>query len=192
MTVNQYQQVLRELLEARFASPTTCEWRAQMGNGLYSPRLDIAVGPYSIENDVQLIGKYDELYQNNSHFITKLIKQHLSNLSIINNQMTSENIENIVNNKFAEIQHFNYNARCFVSVEIENLVSRKHLMGGAINTSVLGRIGITVGYTNKMHNAFINLYRYFEFLQNVDKPTFRTNNLLVISSTQLLEICNNE
>ncbi len=64
-------------------------------------------------------------------------------------------------------------------------------MGGAINASVLGRIGIAIGYTEEKHRAFKNLYRYFGFLQSVQKPTFRTNNLLVISKDQMIQVLQN-
>lgn len=189
MPLEEYQQTLRELLQNRTGSPTVCEWRTQMTAQTYSPRLDIAVGPFSIDDGVQLIQEYDVLYQNNIPFLTQLVRCHLSNLEIINNNKAVDEVEALINHKLDEMRHFNFNSRCFIAIEIENAVSRKHLMGGAINASVLGRVGIAVGYTQEMHNAFLNLYRYFAFLQSVDKPTFRTNNLLVISSEQLIEIC---
>lgn len=192
MTLTEYQHTLRGLLEEKLGSPAVCEWRTQMETNSYSPRLDVAVGPFSIENGVQLIHEYDELFENNTVFVAKLIKCHLSNLYYINHDNPSEELDERVHQKLYEVRHFNYNSRCFVAVEIENAVSRKHLMGGAINASVLGRIGIAVGYTDEMHNAFLNLYRYFSFLQSVDKPTFRTNNLLVLSAEQLINICNEE
>ena len=65
-------------------------------------------------------------------------------------------------------------------------------MGGAVNAAVLGQVSIAVGYSNLMHKAFLNLYRYFEFLRAVDKPTFNTSNLLIISSEQLIAILNDE
>src|SRR5690606_11450510 len=138
---------------------------------------------------VQFIEEYDMLFQDNIQLIRRLVEKHLNNVDLINLHTPPENIEEIINRKLDEIFNFNYNARCFIGVEIENSVSRKHLMGGAVNASVLSRIGLAVGFTPKMHNVFKNLYRYFQFLQSVDKPTFRTNNLLVISSTQLLDIC---
>ena len=192
MSLTEYQQTLRGLLEEKLGSPAVCEWRTQMEANTYSPRLDVAVGPFSIENGVQLIHQYDVLFEKNIVFVTKLIKCHLNNLSFINQDMPTEELEEQVHQKLNEIRYFNYNSRCFVAVEIENAVSRKHLMGGAINASVLGRIGIAVGYNNEVHKAFLNLYRYFTFLQSVDKPTFRTNNLLVLSAEQLTNICDEE
>lgn len=192
MSLTEYQHSLKGLLEEKLGSPAVCEWRTQMEANTYSPRLDVAVGPFSIENGVQLIHEYDVLFENNTVFVAKLIKCHLSNLSFINQDTPPEELDERVQQKLNEVRHFNYNSRCFVAVEIENVVSRKHLMGGAINASVLGRIGIAVGYTDEMHNAFLNLYRYFSFLQSVDKPTFRTNNLLVLSAEQLISICNEE
>lgn len=192
MSLTEYQHTLRELLEEKLGSPAVCEWRTQMEANSYSPRLDVAVGPFSIENGVQLVHEYDALFEKNTVFVAKLIKCHLTNLSYINQNTPTEELDERVYQKLNQVRNFNYNSRCFVAVEIENAVSRKHLMGGAINASVLGRIGIAVGYTAEMHNAFLNLYRYFSFLQSVDKPTFRTNNLLVLSAEQLISICNEE
>jgi len=161
-----------------------------MNANTYSPRLDIAVGPFSLADGVRLINEYDELFDAKIEFISILVRTHLSNLSLITAKTSNEMQQIRFNKKIDDLRHFNFNSRCFLSIEIENAVTRKHLMGGAINASVLGRIAIAVGYTDEMHNAFLNLYRYFSFLQNVDKPTFRTNNLLIISSTQLENICN--
>lgn len=65
-------------------------------------------------------------------------------------------------------------------------------MGRAVNASVLGRIGIAIGYNAEMYNAFKNLYRYFAFLQSVMKPTFETNNLLIISPEQIMQVLQNK
>lgn len=190
MLVNDYQQNLRGQLQEILNSLTVCEWRTQMDANTYSPRLDVAVGPFSLANGIRLIEEYNELFENNIDFVARLVKTHLTNLNFINDELSEENANQLINDKLNDIRYFNFNSRCFIAIEIENSVSRKHLMGGAINASVLGRIGIAVGFTEEMHNAFLNLYRYFSFLQSVDKPTFRTNNLLVISAGQLINICN--
>jgi hypothetical protein len=75
-----------------------------------------------------------------------------------------------------------------LSIEIENAVSRKHLLGGAINCSALGKIGIAIGFTDSKHRAFCNLQRYFQFLESVNKPTYSTKNLVIISKDQMIQI----
>lgn len=189
MSLTEYQNALRVCLEQKLHSGTVCEWKTQMNAHTYSPRLDIAVGPFSLVDGVRLTQEYNELFQNNAEFIKQLIKIHLKNLGYITVDTSNDEIAERVQTKFEELYYFNFNARCFMAIEIENAVTRKHLMGGAINASVLGRIAVAVGYTAEMHNAFLNLHRYFSYLQSVDKPTFKTNNLLVISADQLMEIC---
>lgn len=188
MSVIKYQEHLRTLLQHKLNSETVCEWRTQMNEGVYSPRLDIAVGPFSTVDGIRLTQEYNQLLHDNRDFIKDLIKVHFVNLDIINDDSSEQEIEERINQKYDDLNFFNFNSRCFLSIEIENSVTRKHLMGGAINASVLGRIAIAVGFTKEMHKAFLNLYRYFLYLQNVDKPTFRTNNLLIISSDQLLNL----
>ena len=185
MTLKKYQANIKLLLEEIFHSETSCEWNTKMDLQIYSPRPDIAVGPFSLENNTDFIKEYDRLYEANSLIIKKLISLHLNN---IYSSISKNDLKNLIEEKFEEMKYFNFNSRCFIAIEVENKTSRKHLMGGALNASVLGRIGIAVGYNDKKHTAFLNLYRYFEFLQKVRKPTFRTCNLLIISHSQLADV----
>lgn len=186
MTVNEYQNTIKELLEHKLNLETACEWRSQMSTNIYAPILDVAVGPFSIEDGSNLHHEYDHHYDNNEHFIYQLVKIHLLNTKGITADSSVEEIEEQIHEKMFQMRYLNLNSRCFVAIEIENEVSRKHLMGGAVNASVLGRIAIAVGFTEEKHRAFLNLYRYFGYLQSVEKPTLKTDNLLIISADQLL------
>jgi len=159
-----------------------------MSKGIYSPRLDLAVGPFAIEDNVRLNDIYLEMMAQTYLFLNRLVLQHLLNIEVVTAEFSNADINEAIENKMHELYESNINGRCFISIEIENESSRKHLMGGAVNASALGKIGIAVGHKPEMHNAFLNLYRYFSFLRNVDKPTFNLNNLLIVSSNQLLEI----
>ncbi len=181
MSVTNYQQHLKGILENIFDQEVVPEWRTKMGPGLYSPRVDVAVGPFGMEAGHQCIPVYDELCDNQRFLLEKLITQHLNNLES----------ETSVQQKLNDLRWTNINARCFMAIEIENRSSRKHLMGGGVNAIALGRVGIAVGYTNEMHRAFMNLCRYFEFLREVGKPTINNRNLLIISREQLVEILEN-
>ncbi|WP_339218583.1 hypothetical protein [Paenibacillus sp. FSL W7-1332] len=44
-----------------------------------------------------------------------------------------------------------------MAIEIEHLVSRKHLMGGAINASALGRFGVVIPWSEEKLRAFIKI-----------------------------------
>ncbi|TKC04346.1 hypothetical protein [Pedobacter frigoris] len=186
MSVGNYQAILKNSLEDRLGFQTIVEWRSQMGNGLYAPRVDVAIGPFAIEDGIHMTAEHNDVFNNQIQFFRMLCKIHLENLGLINEATDGNQIIALINQKVEVLYYTNYNARCFMAIEVENNVSRKHLMGGAINASVLGRIGIAVGYNDEKHRAFLNLYRYFEFLRNVDKPTFNTSNLLIISKDQLL------
>ena len=78
----------------------------------------------------------------------------------------------------------NSNARCLMAIEIENEVSRKHLVGSLINAADLGRIGIIVARTPEKLRAFFNLSKYLLFLRSAEKPTFDTNNFLILNKEQ--------
>lgn len=79
----------------------------------------------------------------------------------------------------------NRNARCFLAIEIENKVSRKHLMGGAINAAAPGRAGLAVGWSDQMVRAFVKLRAYLLYLARVGKNTFDPFNLLIVNRIQL-------
>lgn len=176
-----YQQTGKELLE-RTMPPgveVKTEWATMVGElRMYSPRLDIAVGPFATIR--RYIQEYDDLMERNRTFIEALIETHNSNLREFGLPTRFPDFE--------EIKHKNQNARCFLAIEIENRVSRKHLMGGAINAAALGRIGIVVAWTPDKLKAFLQLRRYLEFLDSVGKNTFDTTNLLIMDKDQLLRI----
>lgn len=188
MTVNECQFQLKNALSQKFNVESVIEWRTQMKPGLYSPRVDIALGPFAIEDGLTRTVEHNNLFDNNITIIEMMAKYHLENLGIINEFQDVDLRQSYINEKVYKLLTTNYNGRCFLAIEIENNVTRKHLMGGAINASVLGKIGIAAGFNEEKHRAFLNLYRYFQFLQEVGKPTFNTNNLMVISTEQLLEI----
>lgn len=187
MSVEAYQGQVKALFEENLGLETLTEWRSQMDVGLYAPRVDVAIGPFAYENGIHMTAEHNDLFNNCQPFFIMLCHTHLENLELIRNDTPEDQKRDMVMEKLDIIYHTNYNARCFMAIEVENNVSRKHLMGGAINAAVLGRIGIAVGYTEEKHRAFLKLYRYFEFLRNVDKPTFNTSNLLIISKDQLTD-----
>jgi hypothetical protein len=79
----------------------------------------------------------------------------------------------------------NPNARCFMAIEVENRVSRKHLMGGAINAAALGRVGIVVGWSTEKMRALVRTRAYLQYLGFVGKQTFQTGNLLIMTPDDL-------
>lgn len=187
--INQFQNEiaasLRCLLPQSLAE-IQIEWRAITNiTGIYSPRINIAVGPFSVIRGENCIEAYDDLFRQSKHWITCLIQHHHSNVKKyrhtndprIKAALQLPTVHRLVNH--------NRNARCFLAIEIENEVSRKHLLGGAVNASALGRIGMVVGWTEDKVEALIRLQAYWDFLASVGKNTYRTDNLLIVNPVQL-------
>lgn len=177
MTLKEYQtRLVRELGRVYPNVPIKKEWWAKIGKGFYSPRLDVAVGPFAY-NTLRYRARYDRLMMSNQ-LIERLLTVH------------KQNVHNAgwetCNTSFEELERKNLNARCFLAIEIENSVSRKHLVGGAINAAALGRIGVVVGWNSEKFHALLKLRKYLNFLGNVGKNTFDTTNLLVLNREQLL------
>jgi len=178
MTLREYQAKLVRELERIYPNvPIKKEWWAKIGNGFYSPRLDVAVGPF-VYDTLQYWAEYDRLMMPNQ-LVERLLTIH------------KQNVHNAgwetCNTSFEELKNKNINGRCLLAIEIENSVSRKHLVGGAINAAALGRIGVVVGWNSEKFYALLKLRKYLNFLGNVGKNTFDTTNLLVLNREQLLQ-----
>ncbi|MFA5211569.1 MAG: hypothetical protein WC414_03655 [Patescibacteria group bacterium] len=178
MGVKEYQQYCKDKLLSLYDS-VDVEWnpfkKFNVGNKQYCPRLDIAVGPFAI--NTRLESQYNRLLseRESRKFIDSLIK------------FNNDNVRNIVTGSetnFEMMKYFNYNARCFICVEIENKVSRKHIVGGLINASALGRIAVLVAWTPDKLKAFLKLKNYLNFLSSVEKNSFKTDNVLILSKEQ--------
>lgn len=181
VTVNVFQTRLAARYRALMPDiPVRTEWAAmQDENGLYSPRLDIAVGPFAT-GDLVLSSEYDALADQNIALVEALHAVCIANIA----QYT----EDSPGADLGDVLYRNQNARCFIGIEIENNVSRKHLMGGAINAAALGRIGLVIAWTEEKLRALIRLRSYLLFLANVGKNTFDPMNLLILSADQVEEV----
>lgn len=157
--------------------PVEKEWRAITNiPDLYCPRIDIAVGPFSIRRGGNCTREHDELIDGTREFVEQLLLHHLDNVDRFRGDMNDSS--------FTVLKNHNRNARCLFAIEIENKVSRKHLLGGAVNAAALGRIGIAVGWDAEKVRAFVKLRKYWNFLESVGKNTFNTANLLILSAEQ--------
>ena len=178
--LQQYQRDLRDRLAEVFrATPVDVEWRARVefgGRSVYSPRLDVAVGPFAIEENREVA--YDGMVNRHRNLLERLFDAHRFNLVSHDCSIDGLDVRRVVER--------NRNARCFLAVEIENQVSRKHLMGGAINAAALGRVGIAVGWSDRQVNSLIRLRSYLLFLARVGKNAFDPANLLILGPDQLM------
>lgn len=79
----------------------------------------------------------------------------------------------------------NWNARCFLAIEVEDSGSRKHLLGDMINASVSGRIGVLVGYNEDKYQTFMRHLEYLVYTVRTGKIKFSGGNMLVLKPDQL-------
>lgn len=176
--VTTYQIQLQAALRTRFAPATVkTEWAAlRVEPNLYSPRLDLAVGPFA--TDRRYIYEYDELSREHDQLLRSLFSVHCQNLNTIGEHPSRFNFDHATTR--------NQNARCYLAIEIENKVSNKHLMGGAINAAALGRIGLAVAWNEINLRKFLRMRSYLLFLSDVEKNSFDPSNLLILTAQQLM------
>lgn len=185
MTTKEYQNIIHPLIQTKLEGlEVKNEWTAFTGyHNHYSPRVDIAVGPFSIVAGQNQTHVYNQLVVNENilSFIRQLYEIHIKNIGLeVNNEITIPPFEDLI--------YKNQNARCFLAIEIENENSKKHIMGSLINAASLGRIGIGVAYSEKTMRTFIRIMNYLGFLRRVEKNTYDTTNFLIILKGQMQNI----
>ncbi len=175
---NQLQMKLSENCEVKN------EWVAFHGfRNHYSPRVDIAVGPFSLIAGDNKIEEYDTLLliDNFNTFIRQAYDFHIQNIG-------NEYLNEIDIPDYQQLIHVNSNARCFLAIEIENNNSKKHILGSIVNAASLGRVGIGVAYNDRTLRTFIRLLNYLGFLKRVGKNTYDTTNFLILTKDQIESI----
>lgn len=185
-SVKDYQIQLKSMLDQIFhRDDIVVEWSSmndERDRTLYSPRLDVAVGPFATHERLETI--YDDMINSSKSkiLLTKLIEYNKINLEVYDNFVEAVDYE--------RIRYLNYNSRCFLAIEIENNVSRKHLMGGVMNAGALGRIGIMIPWTPEKLRAMVKAVRYIGYLRYAEKNTFNTDNLLIVTRDQMVAALN--
>jgi hypothetical protein len=172
----EYQESAKIILD-RIYREVEIQWHPFLGAGrdIYAPRIDIAVGPFAIEQR-RFEERYSELLLETRPFIESLIDCHNQNLDAAEQESS-----------FDTIAYFNLNARCLLSIEIEDSGSRKHCLGNLVNASALGRIGLLIARSEEILRTFVRQRVYLRFLADAEKNSFRTDNALVLSAEQFDE-----
>ena len=190
MKTTEFQNSIRPLLQEKLGLEVKKEWTAFTGfRNQYSPRVDIAVGPFSIEPWQNQTENYNRLIEqdNINAFLRSLYNLHLENIG-------EEYLNEINVPDFDLLLRKNQNARCFLAFEIENSNSnsKKHIMGSLINASSLGRVGIGIAYSASTLRTFIRILNYLGFLKRVEKNTYDTTNFLIITKEQIQILLNRD
>lgn len=153
-----YQKETKKLLEAIFAAGNVkSEWSVRTratdtfkksNRSVYAPRLDLAVGPFnsSIENVHQDLDRIIEASQHT--LVQKIVREAATQNS----------------------SHFqvNRNPRCLLAIEIEWGGSSKHILGDYTNASMMGFIGIIIGF-EKSITKIQRVGTYAKELQRLQK-----------------------
>lgn len=181
----QYEEKIAKLLSEYFSyfslikdEDIKQQWPAFSKTKGYSPRIDVAIGPFSIEDGQCLNNKYNDLINNAKTFLDACFNGFKKNVSNFDRDISEIEIN----------YQFNSNARCFLAIEIEKSGSRKHRLGDIVNVSALGKIGLVIAWDSDILNSFLRIMKYFEFLKEVKKNKIETKNVMILERNQFLEI----
>jgi hypothetical protein len=179
----QYEMEVQEFLREYFKSigedaEIESQWVAFRGEAAkkYSPKVDLAVGPFAYGVG-RFIEDYDRMVRNSRVFLNSLLSLFRQN----SNDFPS------VDDIPPQCQGFdqvNSNARCLMAIEIEKSGGRKHRLGDIVNACSLGRVGLIIAWDDGVLKSFLRIVGYFAFLRGVDKPSYETRNLIVVSKNQ--------
>lgn len=131
---------------------------------IYSPRLDIAVGPLNTSNRSSDSSREQIFSMHRRH---KDFLQSISNAS-----------------EYSGDSGTNPNPRCFLAIEIENKSTRKHMLGAILNAGALGCAGIVIGWNPKVTTALYRIQNYLEYLWWHKKVSGRLSNAMLIERTK--------
>jgi len=133
----------------------------------YCPRLDVAVGPFNIDREVDHnIQRINSAYNKHKGFLGDL-----------------ESKAAYCGKGFGT----NANPRCFMAIEIENKNTRKHRLGSILNASALGKVGIVVGWDEKVTESLVKIQDYMDFLWKHHKMAGHFQNAMIIERSVFLE-----
>ena len=139
---------------------------------LYCPQLDIAIGPFNIDGNVdENNDRIKEAVDSNKDFIDNVLR--LSGLS-------PGDVDSFLRQE-------NKNPRCFLAIEIEKSGSRKHMVGNIVNASILGAFGIIIPFDDKALSAYRKIDAYLDFAAKVGKTREIFKNVLIINKEKFLE-----
>ena len=142
----------------------------------YTPKVDIAIGPFNKDQRLKL----------NNKKINALVNKHKKVFlkRLYESSHLGEDREYISYDDFLRV--LNKNPRCFLAIEIENTRDSKRSLGDIVNASVMGKIGIVVPLGNEKYEMFIKIKKYFYYLENVGKLKGNFRNVLIIEGKKLI------
>lgn len=177
LTVKEYQKLVIRKLRTALKLPVKKEWCAMKEHPtMYSPRVDIAVGPF-VYDAGSIADQHDLAVAQWEKPIRTMLDYHKQNIKKLK--------WDTVPTSFDELCYKNKAARCFLAIEIENGVNPKYLTGDILNAMALGRLGVVVPFTYDTQKSFARIRKYIWYLSaatNLD-----TRNLLILDKQQLTD-----
>lgn len=202
-TVKQYENDIGDLLDVYFAEidiatiriRRSLRYRLESGYRSYSPIIDISVGPFSERKGVSLWGDYDRLVHFSCDLIGDMLEQFRCNYQDfgegffeIEERTLPSGYEDLLSTSEHALENVNWNARCFMAIEVEESGSRKHLLGDMINVSISGRIGVVIGYNRDKYETFLKQLDYLAYTVKAGKIRFNSRNIIVLKPDQFESI----
>lgn len=165
------------------------EWRAMLGETLrsprtgrqilYSPEVDIAVGPFATFRSYEEV--YDRLAELHSELLAAMRRAFQMNLRNFGSSFTAPRLGSMCSH--------NLNARCFMALEVEKgNTDVKYLMGSMMNAASLGRVGVVVAWEWPRMGDLLRARESMALWDEAGKNTLNTGNLLFLTRDQLLRI----
>ncbi len=180
LTVKEYQNLIKDKLMNSLGLPAQTEWRAmQKQPSLYSPRVDVAAGPFIYDESCKT-EEHDSLVVRWEKPIEAMLTFHKQNVEKLKWEICRTTFEHLCNK--------NKVARCFIAVEIENGKDPKHLIGDIFNAIALGRLGVVIPWSIESLESFGRIRKYFWFLSHA--TNFDATNLLILDKKQFVDILN--
>jgi hypothetical protein len=133
----------------------------------YCPRIDFALGPFNIESN---------LIEEKKKEIDAVYRRYVT---CFNNLKSFDN--NYINSDS------NKNPRCFLTIEVENQNSKKHMMGSIINASAIGKVGIILAKNETALRSLKRIRKYLYFIYENGKFGSVPENIIIITRNQFLE-----
>jgi len=180
--VEEYQELVCNSLQRIFGETNVKkEWnvakdsRDDFTRELYCPRLDIAIGPFNIDRDVE----------RNKMAIKRVARRHRDFVDrmLRYSQQQGSNVDGFLENA-------NANPRCFLAIEVENSGSSKHMLGNIANTSIIGSIGVVIPFNYKKASLCKRIKKYVTFATQVRKIKDVFKNVLIIDKENFLRALN--
>jgi len=167
----------REILQFNENNPLIkTQKHMRFERGIYTPKCDIGVGPFSFQP-----GNLNRLYEDLLEI--PQIKRFISNLSVKGGHLGDGRFLS------PECRGQNKNPRCFIAVEIESpTTSRKHFMGSVVNSSIMGKIGVVISYDETKMNR---VFQFFKEMVRREKTLSILKNVIWMTKSNFDSLSNN-